>query len=54
MDYHTLAEAGAGPGLLRGYTQSEIAAALGLPLGTGKTRIRLAMDRLHTILHDQS
>jgi RNA polymerase sigma-70 factor (ECF subfamily) len=38
----------------QGYTQSEIAAALGLPLGTVKTRIRLAMDKLRTVLHDRT
>jgi len=34
----------------QGYSQSAIAEALGLPLGTVKTRIRLAMDKLRGML----
>ena len=35
-------------------THSEIAARLGLPLGTIKTRIRTAMDKLRTALAAES
>ncbi len=38
----------------QGYTHREIAAALNQPLGTVKTRIRLAMEKLRTILQDES
>lgn len=37
----------------KGYSHSEIAAALDEPLGTVKTRIRLAMQKLREILSDQ-
>jgi RNA polymerase sigma-70 factor (ECF subfamily) len=37
----------------RGYTHSEIAEALGEPLGTVKTRIRLAMQKLYQVLSEQ-
>ena len=36
----------------RGYTQSQIAEALNQPLGTIKTRIRLAMQKLKKILEE--
>ncbi len=38
----------------KGYSHSEISAALGEPLGTVKTRIRLAMQKLREILSDQA
>lgn len=38
----------------KGYSHSEIAEALGEPLGTVKTRIRLAMQKLREILSDQA
>ena len=36
-----------------GYTQTEIAAALKQPLGTIKTRIKLALRKLRDFLHDE-
>ncbi|HKY55388.1 MAG TPA: sigma-70 family RNA polymerase sigma factor [Anaerolineales bacterium] len=36
----------------KGYTQSEISQALGQPLGTIKTRIRLAMQKLRKMLEE--
>jgi RNA polymerase sigma factor (sigma-70 family) len=35
---------------LKGYTQSELAEEFGIPLGTVKTRLRLAMIELRTLL----
>ena len=35
---------------LKGYTQSELADEFNIPLGTIKTRVRLAMEQLRTIL----
>lgn len=37
----------------RGYTQRQIAEALNQPLGTVKTRIRLAMQKLRDLLQDE-
>jgi RNA polymerase sigma-70 factor (ECF subfamily) len=37
----------------QGYTQSQIAKSLDLPLGTVKTRIRLAMEKLRHTLQDE-
>jgi RNA polymerase sigma-70 factor (ECF subfamily) len=37
----------------KGYSHREIAEALDLPLGTVKTRIRLAMQKLREILHEE-
>ncbi len=37
----------------RGYSHSEIAAELGQPLGTVKTRIRLAMQKLRNLLDEE-
>jgi RNA polymerase sigma-70 factor (ECF subfamily) len=37
----------------KGYSHSEIAKTLGEPLGTVKTRIRLAMQKLREVLADQ-
>ena len=38
----------------QGYSQTAIAGALSLPLGTVKTRIRLAMDKLRAMLQAES
>lgn len=35
---------------LKGYTQSEVAEEFGIPLGTVKTRLRLAMTELRSLL----
>ena len=35
---------------LKGYTQSELAAEFGIPLGTVKTRLRAAMSQLRLLL----
>ena len=35
---------------LKGYTQSELAEEFNIPLGTIKTRVRLAMEQLRTML----
>jgi RNA polymerase sigma-70 factor (ECF subfamily) len=37
----------------RGYSHSEIAEELGEPLGTIKTRIRMAMQKLRQVIIDQ-
>jgi RNA polymerase sigma-70 factor (ECF subfamily) len=37
-----------------GYSHSEIAAALGQPLGTVKTRIRMAMQKLRSLLEESA
>ncbi len=34
----------------KGYTQTEVAEALGMPLGTVKTRVRMAIDHLRKLL----
>lgn len=36
---------------LKGYTQSELAKEFDIPLGTVKTRVRMAMNRLRTLLN---
>lgn len=37
----------------KGYSHSEIAAALDLPLGTVKARIRLGMQKLRALMHEE-
>ena len=37
----------------KGYSHSEIAEELGIPLGTVKARIRSAMQKLRALLHDE-
>jgi len=37
----------------QGYSQSQIAKSLALPLGTVKTRVRLAMQKLREMLEDE-
>jgi RNA polymerase sigma-70 factor (ECF subfamily) len=37
----------------KGYSHSEIARELGIPLGTAKARIRSAMMKLRSLLHDE-
>lgn len=39
---------------LKGYTQSELAEEFNIPLGTVKTRLRLAMIELRTLLNVKS
>lgn len=36
---------------LKGYTQSELAKEFDIPLGTVKTRVRMAMNQLRTLLN---
>jgi RNA polymerase sigma-70 factor (ECF subfamily) len=38
----------------QGYSQTAMAEALNLPLGTVKTRIRLAMDKLRGLLQAEA
>jgi len=42
-----------GMAFFQGLSHPEIAAALGEPLGTVKTRIRLGMQKLRTLLQDE-